>query len=159
MLITITVKAQGYHEDTPFVAWGNAQVKYDTIGRHYFCRNWEKGRYERIGLKRLSMLLNVPSIEIASHVKHLQALHERNEKQKELQRSYDNAKDMVAYFAAMRAQYPKHEIIKAQEVYAKSRLWRLGHLLKLGIEEVKEDILASIGEGIGNLKEPQGATD
>lgn len=157
MLITIVVKAQGSYEDTPFVSQGNAQVKYDTIGRHYFCKNWKKGRYERIGLKGLSMLLNVPSIEIASQVKHLQATHERNEKQKKLQRSYENAKNMLAYFAAMRAQYPKHEIIKAQEVYAESRMWRLGHLLEMGIEEVKEDILTNIRRGIGNLKKPQGA--
>lgn len=154
MLITITVKAQGCYEDTPFVSQGNAQVKYDTIGRHYFCKNHEKGRFERIGLKGLATLLNVPSIEIASEVKHLQALHERNAKQKELQRSYDNAKNMVAYFAAMRAQYPKHEIIKAQEVYAESRLWRLGHLLKMELEEIKQDILTSIKRGIRNLKTP-----
>lgn len=152
MLIAITVKVQGYYEDTPFVSQGNAQVKYDTIGRHYFCKNHEKGRFERIGLKGLATLLNVPSIEITSEVKHLQALHERNEKQKDLQRSYDTAKNMVAYFAAMRAQYPKHEIIKAQEVYAESRMWRLGYLLKMELEEVKQDILSSIQKGIENIK-------
>lgn len=152
MLIAITVKAQGTMEDNPFVSQGNAQVKYDTIGRHYFCKNHEKGRFERIGLKGLSMLLSVPSIEIASEVKHLQALHEHHEKQKVLQGKYEHTKQMISYFSAMRAQYPTHEVIKAQEVYAESRLWRLGHLLKMELEEIKQDILASIKSGIENVK-------
>ena len=155
MLITITIKAQGTMEDNSFVSQGNAQVKYDTIGRHYFCKNYEKGCFERIGLKGLSMLLNVPSIEIASEVKHLQAHHEHHEKQKELQRKYEHTTRIISYFSAMRAQYPTHEVLKAQCVYAKSRLWRLGHLLKKEIEDIKQDILSSIKRGLESLKVTQ----
>lgn len=45
------------------------QIKYDTIGRHYFVWDVSKDRWQRCTLKGLAYLTNIPAIHIASRIK------------------------------------------------------------------------------------------
>ena len=55
MLVILTIK--------------NSQIKYDTIGRHYFL--FDGKRWERVGLKAIAKTVGLSTIEVAISIKSL----------------------------------------------------------------------------------------
>lgn len=117
MLVIITIK--------------DSQVKYDTIGRHYFLFNGKK--WERVGLKAIAKTLGLSTIEVASSVK-----YERNKMESKGKDTvdYKTTCDVVACVSYILRRFGDKRHYKEKLIYFKSKLWWLGRRLGFPDEHI-----------------------
>lgn len=108
-----------------------AQVKYDTIGRHYFL--FDGKRWERVGLKALAKTVGLSTIEVASSVK-----YERNKMESKGKDAVDYKLtwDLVAYVSYLLRRFGDTRHYKKDLIYYKSKLWWLGRRLGFPDEQI-----------------------
>lgn len=121
MLVIITIK--------------NAQVKYDTIGRHYFLFNGQ--RWERVGLKAIANTVGLSTIEVASFVKYEQTKIESKGKDTV---AYKLTWDLVAYVSYLLRRFGDTRHYKEKLIYYKSKLWWLGRRLGFPDEHITRNL-------------------
>lgn len=113
----------------------NAQVKYDTIGRHYFLFNGK--RWERIGLKAIAKTVGLSTIEVASAVK-----YERNKMESKVKDTvdYKTTWDVVACVSYILRRFGDTRHYKEKLIYFKSKLWWLGRRLGFPDEHITRNL-------------------